>query len=278
MDKVICFYREPFFTYWGLIGIGLAAALACCTLLCLRFRFGLRGWLRMMLAAALALAAGGVMAKLFGMASRALYLRSVGESVTLAGLIENRTYVFYGGLIGWLGALALLLPRLLPNRRRLGWDVMASCTPLFHAIARLGCYCATKVENGYVYWQPCCYGRKMDNAFCARFWDGRLPTQLIESAFEFLLFAVMLILLLRDGKKWRGKLGALYLVAYPVFRYLIEFFRDDSVRGAIGPFSFSQLISLLILLGVLIVSTLRQKGAIKTPPEDGDLPAEAAED
>ena len=274
MDNVIFFYREPFFTYWGFAGLGLAAAFVCCALLCLRFRLGLRGWLRLLAAALLSLAAGGAAAKLFGMAARAIYLKSVGEAFGLAELIRNGSYVFYGGLLGWFASLALLLPRLLPQWRRLCWDMMTVCTALFHGFARLGCYCATEVKDGYVYWRPCCYGRKMDNAFCAHFWDGRLPTQLIESAFEFLLFALLLALLLRGAKKSRGRLSVLYLVAYGVFRYLIEFFRDDAVRGAIGPFSFSQLISLLILVGVLGVSLLRQKGLVRTPPPDADGAAE----
>ncbi len=277
MDHVIYFYSEPFFTYWGLIQIGLVAALVCCSLLCLRFRFGVRGWLRMLLVVALSLAAGCVMTKLFGMASRAIYFESIGEAHSLGELIRDRTYVFYGGLIGWFAALALLLPRVLPQQRQLGWDILAVCTPLFHAIARLGCYCGTDVKDGWVVWQPCCYGKKMDNAFCAHFWDSRVPTQLIESAFDFVLFAVMLALLLRGGKKWRGKLPVLYLVAYPVFRYIVEFFRDDAVRGAVGPFSFSQLISLLILIGVLVVSLLRQRGVLKTPPEDDENPGAQTE-
>ena len=49
MDNVIFFYREPFFTYRGFVVIGVAAALLCAFALELRFRFGRRERLRMLL-------------------------------------------------------------------------------------------------------------------------------------------------------------------------------------------------------------------------------------
>ena len=268
MDNVIFFYREPFLTYKGLAAIGIVSGFLCGSLLCLRFRAGWRDWLKLALIAVLGGGAGVLLMKLFGMASRALYQAALGEPYSFAKLLGTKGYVFYGGMLGYYGVIAVLLPRLLPRRRRLGWDILAVSFTLFHGFARLGCYCGTAVEDGFLVWRPCCYGVKLNNAFCAHFWDGRLPTQLIESAFEFLLFAVMLSLLLRGGGKWRGRMPGLYLVAYPVFRYVVEFFRGDTVRGAIGPFSFSQLISLLILLGVLLVSVLRGKGVLSTPPAD----------
>ena len=239
------------------------------SLLCLRLRIR-RDWLALFLTALPALLAGGALMKLFGFASRALYELSVGHQHSLREIWDAAGYVFYGGLLGYYGGIALYLPRMAPHRQRLGWDILAISFTLFHAVSRIGCYCAHRVVDGAWVWSPCCYGVKMNNAFCALFWESRLPTQLIESAFEFLLFALMLTLLLRGGKKWRGKLPVLYLVAYPVFRYVIEFFRGDEVRGAVGPLSFSQLVSLLILLGVLIASVLRQKGVLKPLPEDAE--------
>ena len=109
----------------------------------------------------------------------------------------------------------------------------------------------------------------MDNAFCHLFWDSRLPTQLIESAFNFALFGVLLYLVLsnREEEK-RGNLILLYLTVYPVFRFFIEFFRGDEVRGRYGFLSFSQVVSLIILLSVAIYLLLRKKGYLRTPPID----------
>ena len=44
----------------------------------------------------------------------------------------------------------------------------------------------------------------------------------------------------------------LYLFAYASFRFLIEFWRDDAVRGGFGPLSFSQWVSLCILMGLIV--------------------------
>ena len=44
----------------------------------------------------------------------------------------------------------------------------------------------------------------------------------------------------------------LYLWAYASFRFLVEFFRDDAIRGGFGPLSFSQWVSLGILLGLIV--------------------------
>ena len=271
MENVIYFYREPFFTYRGFVVIGVAAALLCGTLLELRFRIGRRERLRLLGIVLIGFAAAALMMKVFSVGAIAIYQLSIGEPYGLAELIRRAAAVFYGVLAGFYMALALLLPRLVPQRRRLGWDIWATAFALGHGFLRLGCYCNAKVENGWLVWSPCCGGVKMDNAFCAHFYDSRLPTQLIESAAAFLLFAVMLALLLAG--KSRGRLPVLYLVAYAIFRYVIEFWREGAMSVRIGPFSYAQFFSLLILVGVLLVSALRRKGVLKTPPEDpGESP------
>lgn len=277
MDNVICFYREPFFTYKGFAVIGVLACLLCGTLLCLRFRFGRRELPRMLGIVLLGFGGAIVMMKALSVGAKAIYQSSIGEPRGLVWLIEHAGAVFYGCVLGFFGVLALLLPRLVPQRRRLGLDIWATAFALGHGFLRMGCYCSTKVEDGWLVWHPCCGGIQMDNAFCAHFYDSRLPTQLMESAAAFLLFAVMLTLLLRG--KCRGKLPALYLGVYAVFRYLIEFVREGVMDVAIGPFSYAQFFSLLILLGILLVATLRQKGVLRAPPEDApkDAPKDAPE-
>ncbi len=274
MENVIFFYREPFFTYRGFVVIGVAAALLCGRLLELRFRIARPERLRMLLVVLIGFAAAALMMKLLSVGAIAIYQYSIGEPYSLAELIRNSAAVFYGVLLGFYASLALLLGRLVPRRRQLGWDIWASAFALGHGFLRLGCYCNTKVENGWLIWSPCCGGVKMDNAFCAHFYDSRLPTQLIESAVAFLLFALMLALLL--GGKSRGKLPVLYLVVYAIFRYIIEFWREGAMSVRIGPFSYAQFFSLLILVGVLSVAALRKKGVLKTPPDDpGEEPAPA---
>jgi phosphatidylglycerol:prolipoprotein diacylglycerol transferase len=61
------------------------------------------------------------------------------------------------------------------------------------------------------------------------------------------LFAVLFTLYPKHHKK-RGLISGLYLIGYAVLRFGIEYLRGDP-RGAIGPFSTSQAISLALLVG-----------------------------
>ena len=69
--------------------------------------------------------------------------------------------------------------------------------------------------------------------------------QLIESLFEFIMFIILLIFINRnnmiDGVTE-------YLIAYGVFRFMIEFFRGDSIRGIFCGLSTSQWISAIIVI------------------------------
>ena len=266
MEKVAQFFTEHILTYGVFAALGIVAAFVCALLLCFRLR---QNWVRqipMMILSLLGLVIG---AKLFGMISYEAYLRKMGVTdITFKRLFDGSGIVFYGGLLGYLGSLAILFWKLLP-KKRLGWDIIAVSTPLFHAVARIGCYFGHESVNGELVWQPCCYGIKLDNAFCRMFWDSRLPTQLIESAFNFTLFGVLLYLILSNRKEEkRGNRIFLYLTIYPVFRFLIEFFRGDEVRGGYGFLSFSQVVSLIILLFVAIYLLLRKKGYLRIPPVD----------
>lgn|GEM_PF-325531 len=266
MEPIAAFFKEHILAYGTFAALGIMAAFVCALLLCFKLR---QNWVRqipMMILSLVGLIAG---AKLFGMISYEAYLRQVGVSdITFKRLFSDSGIVFYGGLLGYLGMLALLFRKLLP-KKRLGWDIVAVSTPMFHAFARIGCYFGHEMVNGELVWQPCCYGIRINNSFCALFWDSRLPTQLIESSFNVLLSVFLLYLILSNRKEERrGNLIWIYLTAYPVFRFIIEFFRGDEVRGGYGLLSFSQVISLLILFGVSLYLILRSKGILRPSPVD----------
>lgn len=73
----------------------------------------------------------------------------------------------------------------------------------------------------------------------------RITTQLIEAAYEFILFVVLIIL-----RKKRPELDILksYLIGYAVFRFVNESFRDDFVRGIFWGISTAQRVSIIIIL------------------------------
>jgi phosphatidylglycerol:prolipoprotein diacylglycerol transferase len=83
-----------------------------------------------------------------------------------------------------------------------------------------------------------------------------IPTQLIESAANALLFVLLFSLYPRKHTA-RGFITGCYLIGYAVLRFGIEYLRGDP-RLAVGPFSISQTISLgLFALGMLCLAYAR---------------------
>ena len=161
---------------------------------------------------------------------------------------------FYGGLIGSVVSFILAYFAVghfvFKDRMHVKqFDIIISfgliCITVAHAFGRIGC-----LMNG------CCYGLK-NEALGIHMWiDGnlekRLPTQLYEAIFLFILFAVMLYLLV-----WRKNeyCVSVYMISYGTWRFLIEFIRDDE-RGSVGISSLtpSQLIALiLVALGIALI-------------------------
>ncbi len=127
------------------------------------------------------------------------------------------------------------------------------CITIAHAFGRMGCFFA-----------GCCYGRPVEpgDAFGflgVIFQPGSTPynkygavpvypTQLFEAIFLFVLFGVMSWLVVK--KNFRYSM-TVYLAAYGIWRFLIEFLRADDRGSFVGVLSPSQTLSLgLVLLAV----------------------------
>lgn len=164
-------------------------------------------------------------------------------------------FVFYGGLIG--GAIGLFIYTRqfhLPSADF--FDLFAAVLPLGHAIGRIGCFIS-----------GCCYGMPYDGflAYTYRYSLGGapvdtplLPIQLIEASCLLLLFVILLTRYLRRPQM-RGTVASVYLVAYPTVRFVLEFFRGDSVRGAFLGLSTSQWISLALLFTAVFYSLILRR-------------------
>ena len=150
-------------------------------------------------------------------------------------------FVVYGGIIG--GIIAGWLYSSITKLNFLKYfDLMIPSVALAQGFGRIGCFLA-----------GCCYGRETDAFWGVTFPEGSfapagvplIPTQLLSSAGDFLIMAVLLIYS-RHSKK-TGNTGALYLLLYGIGRFLIEFLRSDD-RGTVGMLSTSQFISIGIVL------------------------------
>ncbi len=172
-------------------------------------------------------------------------------------------FVFYGGLIGALGACCLY------SRRR-GYDILeqldlfAVAVPLFHVFGRIGCFMG-----------GCCYGVEAD--WGPVFTDSpvwlangvhRVPIQLFEAAGNACIFVAMLALFLKG--RLRGKLIAVYGISYGTLRFVDEFWRGDVYRGIWGPLSTSQWISLgLVAASAVLLVMLRRRRCVPIEPQTG---------
>lgn len=176
--------------------------------------------------------------------------------------IQGQT--FLGGLIGGAAAyllvyfgVGLLLFR--DNEHLCNFPdllSMAACgITAAHGFGRLGCLMA-----------GCCRGAQTDAWYGIEMGvHGKcIPVQLYEAIFLFLLCGYLVSRFLR-GKRC---CMPLYMIAYSVWRFFIEYLRDD-YRGA-SPVSFltpSQFISIILFIGGLILliveATLRQTAGLR---------------
>lgn len=159
-------------------------------------------------------------------------------------------FVFYGGLIG--GAIGMVI-YCKQFHIALGpiMNVAAPSIPLMHAFGRIGCFLG-----------GCCYGIEYHGPLSVHFPVNesapgieafpRFPVQLVEAIVEFLLFALLFYLVKKNKLKEGQGLG-IYLILYPIARFILEFLRGDEHRGFLWIFSTSQWISLLLLpLGIYL--------------------------
>ncbi len=163
--------------------------------------------------------------------------------------------VFYGGLLGaCLGLFIYVKLHPLGNDFNRLLELYTPVAPLVHAIGRIGCFMA-----------GCCYGISCDCAVCVRFNFNkyvpelsdtpRFPVQLVESAYNFIIFIIILLYqrkLRKNDNKALLSSAELYLILYPVVRFILEFFRGDTIRGVWGVLFTSQIISLLIVVFVAV--------------------------
>lgn len=155
-------------------------------------------------------------------------------------------FVFYGGVIGGLGALHLA-SRIHQTDI---WPYLVTaipCLPIAHGFGRIGCFLAS-----------CCWGIPYEGWGSVTYEEpcfppagvSLFPVQLLEAVLEFLLAAVLIVYIVKAARKEYSL--AVYLFFYCSIRFGLEYLRADTAqRGQYGWFSTSQWIS---LAGILIAA------------------------
>lgn len=174
----------------------------------------------------------------------AFFFNSLFHSIQ-AGKLQIGGITWLGGVLGAFPLTVWLLHKFCPRIKGNAlfyFNLLIPAIVLAHGFGRVGCFCG-----------GCCYGKETESIFGVQFphlENPVYPTQLYEAAFEFVLFALMMIFY----KKWRTHFLEIYCFSYGVFRFALEFLRGDN-RGSVGFFlSPSQVMSILLILGgVLLV-------------------------
>lgn len=169
--------------------------------------------------------------------------------------------VYYGGFLGGLFTAAALTYFYKLNFWKVA-DAFAPAVALGQAFGRQGCFAA-----------GCCWGKPTDSFLGVHFSelghrytnvpiykpDGSElylhPTQLYESIFMLAVFVFLVYL--HKRKSFDGQVLIAYGVIYGIFRFLIEFLRDDPRGNLFGlnevfGLSTSQIISLIVGFGAII--------------------------
>jgi phosphatidylglycerol---prolipoprotein diacylglyceryl transferase len=174
-----------------------------------------------------ALAGGALGAKLLEWAFNWPALARVDS---LSALLAGRTII--GGFLG--GSISVVLVKRHYGIRERRGNLFAPAIALGLAVGRLGCF-----------FRGCCYGEATTGPWGVDFGDHvmRHPTQLYESAFALLLFAVLLRL--RARVTTPGRLLTVFMVAYFAFRFGEEFLRaGDRVALGLTLYQFAALAAL----------------------------------
>ena len=176
-------------------------------------------------------------------------------------------WVVYGGIIG--GILAGWVYCKNHGMNFLEWfDLIIPEVALAQGFGRIGCLLA-----------GCCYGIETASGIGIVFPENSLapsgvalfPSQIVMSVYDFALF--FFLEWFSKKKKFHGEVGCIYLIAYSVGRFVIEFFRGDLIRGVVNGLSTSQYISIAVVIVAIVIMYLGRK---KKKEDHGSSASKAA--
>lgn len=222
-------HPEPIFTIFGqgvyLYGVCFAAGvIACFAFLILTMKYKKFNEISADAIILIGIVATGIGA-LSGMIVQGIYDVIDGKKFSMGGM------TFIGGLIG--GVVSFLViwniyMYVVRPRTKIKWlnaemnATLCDALPFIpigiamaHALGRFGCF-----------WAGCCYGKEAEWGLpcAANTTRNVIPTQLFEMCFLIVLVAVMALLYFKFKLNYNF---SVYTIGYGIFRFIIEFYRDD---------------------------------------------------
>ncbi len=211
-------------SWYSILGFaGLMAAWMLCRSRCGRFGIEKADVTNMMAYSIVGIIVGSKLLALICMAPDIIAeAGNIKWNMDMVTLLMQSGFVFYGGLLGVIASFYIYCRQFGLSCRNV-LELAAPGIPLFHVFGRIGCFSA-----------GCCYG------------IGGFPLQLLEAGINICIF--LLVFLLQQKGKMKGKTFLIYLITYSSVRFVLEFLRGDPERGFIGMFSVSQWISVILLV------------------------------
>ncbi len=171
-----------------------------------------------------------------------------------AGFNFGDGLTFIGGLIGGVGFFLIvyfIVRRKFNDTLLKMMPIVASCVTVAHGFGRIGCFiagCCAGIETGTKL--DCKFQDVYGGVVIGEFYA--LPTQLYEATFLFIMFAILTFI----AFKFTGKYNmGIYLIAYGIWRFSIEFIRGDD-RGAfvkgVSPSQFWSIVMVLLGVGYIL--------------------------
>ena len=165
--------------------------------------------------------------------------------------VDQGGLIYYGGFIG-AALAAVIYARVKRTPFRPFADFVITALPLGQAIGRIGC-----TLNG------CCYGTPSTVPWCVVV-NGveRHPTPLYESILCLGIYGILLWYYRQRPRS--GRVFALYLILYPLVRFLLEFLRGDERLQWIGMHVAQEISLILLVVGILtwfLLPTQQARGA-----------------
>ena len=159
---------------------------------------------------------------------------------------------FHGGVIGIIIASILFSKKNSENVFKY-LDIIALISPIGIFFGRIASFINSEL-----------YGLETSVPWAVKFIQidnlYRHPSQLYEAFFEgIVLFLILIYFWTKDYLKTPGKLSALFLIFYSIFRFAIEYFRipDEQLGYLIINLTMGQLLSLLFFITGLSLNYLK---------------------
>jgi len=134
--------------------------------------------------------------------------------------------------------------------------VAPCCITIAHGFGRIGCLMAGCCHGEYLGAEPVFGGIYMQGT--TNGWGYYVPTQLYEALFLFALFGVLSFFYFKRS----NIVMSLYLVAYAIWRVIIEFFRADTrgelIPGTLSPSQWQSIVFILIAVAIITVYVIKK--------------------